>query len=347
MSPPLARTSLPRGSPARLSSDGKESRIAKLSVGFQGIHLQDNLCKYWCRLIVDLNSKPWCWSSSASNEVLGHFRAEISCIHFRRLAVAYVPTASLKLNPKNPRLHSNKQIRQISESLKAFGFNVPVLVDGNLQVIAGHGRVLAAKLAGIAELPTISLEHLTEAQAKAFMIADNRLTENSVWDDRLLAEQFKSLSEVELDFSLDVTGFEIGEIDVMIEGLAPAIEGGDDPADALPETKKAVQVSRHGDVWLLGRHRIYCGNSLNASSYSALMCGNRKAEAKAAFNSTSNAHPGADYLMNYEFRVLRLTPSELRAEFARLGWRRVVAFQTRNPMHRAHQELTFRAAKQV
>ena len=192
-------------------------------------------------------------------------------IHSRRLAVAYVPTASLQLNPKNPRLHSNKQIRQISESLKAFGFNVPVLVDGALRVIAGHGRVLAAKLAGITELPTITLEHLTEAQAKAFMIADNRLTENSVWDDRLLAEQFKSLSEVELDFSLDVTGFEIGEIDVMIEGLAPAIEGGDDPADALPETKKAVRVSRNGDLWLLGRHRIYCGNSLNVSSYSALM----------------------------------------------------------------------------
>jgi DNA modification methylase len=192
-----------------------------------------------------------------------------------RLSIAYLPTAKLKLNPKNPRLHSDKQIQQIARSVEAFGFNIPIAVDSNLEVVAGHGRVLAARLLGIAELPTISLEHLTETQLKAFMVADNRLAENSVWDDRLLAEQLKSLSEVELDFSLDVTGFEIGEIDVIIEGTEPAIEGANDPADALPETQEAVQVSQLGDLWLLGRHRLFCGNSLNGDSYSRLMDGRR------------------------------------------------------------------------
>jgi hypothetical protein len=106
------------------------------------------------------------------------------------------------------------------------------------------------------------------------MVADNRLTENSEWDDHLLAEQFKLLSEVELDFDLEATGFEMGEIDLLIEGAAPAVEPENDPADALPETDD-VRVSQAGDLWLLERHRVYCGNSLNGSSYSTSMDGHR------------------------------------------------------------------------
>ena len=150
----------------------------------------------------------------------------------RNLAIEYRATRSLKPDPKNPRLHSEKQVQQIARSIEAFGFNVPLLVDAEMQVVAGHGRLQACQLLGITEVPTISLEHLTEAQARAFMIADNRLTENATWDDRLLAQQFKDLSEVELDFSLEATGFEMGEIDVMVENLAPATEGEEDPADA-------------------------------------------------------------------------------------------------------------------
>ena len=104
-------------------------------------------------------------------------------------------------------------------------------------MIAGHGRVLAALLLGWTEVPTICLDHLSEAQARAFMIADNRLAENSTWDDRLLAEQLKGLSELELDFSLEATGFEMGEIDLRIEGLSGEPED-DDPADALPEHRR-------------------------------------------------------------------------------------------------------------
>ena len=116
----------------------------------------------------------------------------------RNLAIEYRATGSLKPDPKNPRLHSDRQVQQIARSIKAFGFNVPLLVDAEMHVVAGHGRLQACQLLGITEVPTISLEHLTEAQARAFMIADNRLTENAEWDDRLLAQQFKDLSEVKI-----------------------------------------------------------------------------------------------------------------------------------------------------
>jgi DNA modification methylase len=186
----------------------------------------------------------------------------------------------LKADPKNPRLHSEKQVQQIARSIEAFGFNVPLLVDAEMQVVAGHGRLQACQLLGITEVPTISLEHLTEAQARAFMIADNRLTENATWDDRLLAQQFKDLSEVELDFSLEATGFEMGEIDVMVENLSPATEGEEDPADTVPEPTAGIQVSKCGDLWQLGRHKVYCGNSLNEPTYAALM---RDAKAAMVF----------------------------------------------------------------
>jgi len=117
----------------------------------------------------------------------------------RKLAVDDVPIDQLKPDPRNARVHSRKQIRQIARSIESFGFNVPVLVGANLNVIAGHGRVLAAKHLGLTEVPTIRLDHLTESQRRAFMIADNRLTEIAVWDDRLLAEQLKELASVDLD----------------------------------------------------------------------------------------------------------------------------------------------------
>src|SRR5712691_4441975 len=110
-----------------------------------------------------------------------------------RVQIIYRSISELKLDPKNPRAHSPKQIRQIARSIETFGFNVPVLVDANAKVIAGHGRIMACHLLGQTEVPTICLDHLSEAQAKAFMIADNRLTENSVWDDQLLAEQLREL----------------------------------------------------------------------------------------------------------------------------------------------------------
>lgn len=188
-----------------------------------------------------------------------------------RLGVVYRPIDELTLDPKNPRLHSKQQIRQIARSIAAFGFNVPVLLDTQNRVIAGHGRMLACQELGWREVPTIALPHLTEAQARAFMIADNRLTENSCWNEHLLGEQLKELAEVHLDFSLEATGFEMGEIDLLIEGVAPAPERNEDPADTIPAAAASPPVSQRGDLWLLGRHRLLCGNALDDTACALLM----------------------------------------------------------------------------
>jgi 16S rRNA G966 N2-methylase RsmD len=185
------------------------------------------------------------------------------------LAVVHRSVSELKLNPRNPRTHTPRQVRQIAKSIKAFGFNVPILIDGDLNVIAGHGRILACRHLGWAAAPTISLGHLTPAQAQAFVIADNRLTENSEWNDRLLAEQLKELSLLDLTFELDVVGFEMAEIDLRIESLEEP-EAAADPADEIPaETGPAV--SKPGDVWDLGEHRIVCGSALESAVYDVLL----------------------------------------------------------------------------
>ncbi|WP_243288758.1 site-specific DNA-methyltransferase [Geothrix terrae] len=189
------------------------------------------------------------------------------------LCIQQVSIGDLHPSSSNPRVHTRKQVRQIAESIKAFGFNVPVLVDGQNRVIAGHGRLQAATLLGWTEVPTICLEHLTEAQAKAFMVADNKLTENAAWDDRLLGEAFRDLSLQELEFSLETTGFDMGEIDLLIEGLEEAPPG-DDPADDLgPAAGPAV--SCRGDLWLLGPHRLLCGSALKSEDLDQLMDGSQ------------------------------------------------------------------------
>lgn len=193
----------------------------------------------------------------------------------RILAVEYLPVTALRPNPKNPCSHTEKQIRQIANSISTFGFNVPVLVDSQLRVIAGHGRVLACKRLGISEVPTIRLEHLSEHQIRAFTIADNRLTENADWDDRLLGEELKMLSEAELDFSLEVTGLEMCEIDIFIENLAPVAHEAEDPADVIPDSESKPQVTKPGDCWVLNRHRVFCGDARHVSAYSVLMEGQR------------------------------------------------------------------------
>jgi len=192
-----------------------------------------------------------------------------------RISVAYCPIDRLRTNPDNPRIHSDKQIRQIARSLEAFGCIVPVLIDRDSRVIAGHGRIQAAQLLGLNEFPTIRVEHLTEAQIKAFAIADNKLTENSTWNESLLGQQLKALAEVELDFSLEATGFEMGEIDVLIEGLEPTNEGESDAGDSIPE-QTTTRVTGAGDLWHLAKHRVLCGNALDAEAYLRLM-GKRQA----------------------------------------------------------------------
>ncbi|MGC1685339.1 MAG: DNA modification methylase, partial [Candidatus Acidiferrales bacterium] len=128
---------------------------------------------------------------------------------------------------------------------------------------------------GMDEVPTIQIEHLSDHQIAAFIIADNRLTENAEWDKQILGEQFKILSEAEIDFSLEITGFEMSEIDLFIENVAPANSSKIDAADAIPESEAKFRVTRVGDCWILGRHRVYCGDAREDTSYSALMDGQR------------------------------------------------------------------------
>jgi len=189
-----------------------------------------------------------------------------------RLEVMYLRTTSLKPDPRNPRVHTDKQVRQIAQSIESFGFNVPLLIDEQQQVIAGHGRLMAARKIGWDTVPTIKLSHLTESQRIAFLIADNRLTENSTWDERMLGEQLKILSELELDFDLEAIGFEVPQIDLLIDGLNAVPEA--DPDDRLPEaTGSPVTVC--GDLWQLGKHRVLCGNSLDTESYVRLLEGTK------------------------------------------------------------------------
>src|SRR6267378_2907939 len=202
-------------------------------------------------------------------------QAQLQCTGSRRslsgkLAVVDRSIGELKSDPANPRLHSKKQIRQIANSIETFGFNVPVLVDAELKVIAGHGRLLACRELGMTEVPTVCLDHLTSAEARAFLIADNKLTENATWDDQLLAQQLKELSLLGLDFSLEITGFEMGEIDLRIASLEETPAQGDDPADVLPEGPAGAPVSKIGDLWFLGRHRLLCGSALDTLAFTPL-----------------------------------------------------------------------------
>jgi DNA modification methylase len=197
----------------------------------------------------------------------------------RPLKVVWRPIDELKPDPGNPRRHSKKQIRQIAASIKTFGFNVPILIDRNGNVIGGHGRLHACRLLGIIEVPTLCLDHLTPEQVRAFRIADNRLTEISTWDDRLLAEQLKALSVHGLDFNIEVTGFEMGEIDLRIALLDESPERDDDPADAVPEVPDGPPLGKIGDLWLLGPHRILCGDARDPAFFAMLMGEERAAMA--------------------------------------------------------------------
>jgi DNA modification methylase len=186
------------------------------------------------------------------------------------LSIEHLPLSSLRLDPQNPRHHNARQIGQIARSIESFGFNVPVLIDRDNKVLAGHGRVLALQRLGKAEAPVIRLEHLTRAQARAFNVADNRLTETASWNDRLLGEVLQELSAQNLDFSIEATGFSVAEIDLRIEGLSGAPPDTPDPADEqLPLA--ADPVTQSGDLWQLGRHRLLCGSALERGSYQALM----------------------------------------------------------------------------
>jgi DNA modification methylase len=192
------------------------------------------------------------------------------------LSVVYLKVEQLRPSPNNPRTHSKRQIEQIANSIGAFGFLCPLLVDKFNNVLAGHGRLEAAKVRGMKEVPVIRLEDLSPAQCRAFTIADNRLAENSDWDPEKLAAELGQLLEIDgLDFDVSITGFHVAEIDLIFEE-AREPEKSEDP---VPEPNfDQAAVTELGGLWILGKHRILCANSLADESYKTLL-GERRAAA--------------------------------------------------------------------
>ncbi|MBC7103401.1 MAG: site-specific DNA-methyltransferase [Parvibaculum sp.] len=186
------------------------------------------------------------------------------------LKIETLAISALKPWERNARTHSKKQIGEIAESIRTFGFTNPVLIDREDTILAGHGRVAAARLLAMREVPCVRLENMTPTQKRAYVLADNKLALNAGWDEELLGEELQALLEIDLDFDIGVAGFSIPEIDSLIEGLNPE-EQGDPTADLLPEDDERQPVSREGDIWQLGPHRLICGSALEPRTFHRLM----------------------------------------------------------------------------
>src|SRR6185503_17833321 len=182
------------------------------------------------------------------------------------LTIVYLPIDALLPNPCNARTHSSHQRRQIAASIKAFGFTNPVLIDNRNTIIAGHGRVEAAKLLGIDRVPTVRLEGLTQDQIRAYVIADNRLAEKAGWAKEILAIELQHLIALDNNLDVTITGFEIPEIDLILQE-AGAQQGKDDLIEIDPA---APAVTQAGDLWQMDKHRVLCGNAVYDASYQAL-----------------------------------------------------------------------------
>lgn len=185
-----------------------------------------------------------------------------------------VPIEALKPYPRNARTHSKRQIDEIASSIHRFGFVNPVLIDASRTVLCGNGRLAAARKLGLRLVPALRIDHLSDAERRAYVIADNRLAEKAGWDREILTIEFQHL--IELNFDVDVTGFSTGEIDLIIDGASPPTTH--DTADDLAEFGiQSSAVSQPGDVWSLGQHKLFCGNALNRDSYKTVL-GTEKAQ---------------------------------------------------------------------
>ena len=185
------------------------------------------------------------------------------------LAIEQMKTSALKPYSRNARTHSKKQIRQIAESIEAFGFNNPVLISDDNEIVAGHGRHAAAKHLGLETVPCVRLSHLSPAERRAYILADNKLALNAGWDQELLAFELEELKALEID--IELTGFTMPEIDIILDEVKSADpKGKDDIEDTLPDVPERA-TTKPGDVWVLGRHRLICGDARDPKVYEALL----------------------------------------------------------------------------
>jgi len=187
----------------------------------------------------------------------------------RDLNVENIAVESLRPYSGNARQHSKRQIQQIARSIERFGFTNPVLVSDDHQVLAGHGRVAAAKLLGMKTVPTVRLSYMTAAERRAYVLADNKLALNSGWDRDMLAIELQGL--IDLNFDVEVTGFSLAEVDIVLEEAAessPDTPSG--PEDEIPRVEDRA-VTRAGDLWMVGRHKVLCGDAREESDYAKLL----------------------------------------------------------------------------
>lgn len=187
-----------------------------------------------------------------------------------RLEIQYLPLQFLTGSGRNARTHTKHQIRQIARSIHEFGFTAPILIDKHNIIVAGHGRLEAAKLIPLEMVPTIRLENLSEDQVRAYLIADNKLAQNAGWDESLLKIELEHLTALK-NLDVTVTGFEVPEIDLILQETPDKA----DEADDFSVDEKAAVITRQGSLWRLGRHRIYCGSALVEGSYKTLLDGRR------------------------------------------------------------------------
>ncbi len=204
------------------------------------------------------------------------------------LTVSYRPIGGLP-DPRNARTHPKRQLEQIAASIRAYGFTNPILIDADGAIIAGHGRLLAAKAVGLAEVPTIALPHLCAAQQRALRIADNKIALGAGWDLDLLKLELGELAVLDVDLDLAVTGFSSGEIDVILKGPV-------DPEDEVIPAVPTEARTRPGDIWILGEHRVGCGDGRDPAFLQAVV--GRDARIDAAFldppyNVRINGHANA------------------------------------------------------
>jgi DNA modification methylase len=198
---------------------------------------------------------------------------ERGLLHSANHKVEVVAVNQLVPLTANARTHSRKQIRQIAESIAEFGFCNPVLIDDVNTIITGHGRVQAAKLLGFEAVPTLRLSHLSDAEKRAYVIADNRLAEKAGWDRETLAIELQGL--IDIDFEVELTGFEMGEIEVLLHDADEARREDAGPEDKIPEPSSGPTVSQVGDIWELGQQRLLCGEARDDGAYQKLLDGDK------------------------------------------------------------------------
>jgi DNA modification methylase len=179
---------------------------------------------------------------------------------------------SLKPYPRNARRHSKAQIKQIAASIKRFGFNNPILISDDGEIVAGHGRAAAAQLLDLETVPTLRLSHLSELERRAYVIADNKLALNAGWDREMLAIELQGL--VDLDFEIELTGFSLAEVDIVLDEADESATDGADTSveDTIPTYRhESRAVSQTGDFWVLGRHKLMCADARDKDAYTLLM----------------------------------------------------------------------------